>query len=85
MLFLLCVSVNVNASDTVREGYKKHSWSGTNTNRFAGLMLFAGIPGYCSNGTAVNPCVLIKAKALTSITLHVCQKHSYLSEDKCKN
>jgi hypothetical protein len=85
VVVFLCVSVNVNASDTVREGYKKHSWSGTNTNRFVGLILFAGVPGYCSYGTGVNQCVLIKVTAFTGSTVHVCQKHSYISENKCKN
>jgi hypothetical protein len=117
LMFFLYVSVNVNASDTVREGYKKHSWSGTNTNGFAGLMLFAGIPGYCPTATGVNQCVLMEAAAPTSWRqqhppaggnsthqleaaaptswrqqhppaapfLHVCHKHSYLSENKCKN
>ena len=81
MLSFLCVSVNVNvnASDAVREGYKKHSWSGTNTNRFAGLTLFAGIPGYCWTATGVNQCVLIKATALTSFTLSSRLSETFLS------
>jgi hypothetical protein len=33
--FFLSLRVNVNASDMVREGYKEHSWSGTNTGRLA--------------------------------------------------